>query len=138
MLNVGGEPQPKSGLPRWEFFMADPPTQPDVIVRQPMEQVKGCDHFATSGNVILSPEVWALIGKDCDGEKLEHGFIRLNRLLGKSEIVVPEQKKILEYSQVTLQCVFILLLSVIFFEGASRYIMDLEPEMKCADSNSGE
>jgi hypothetical protein len=106
MLNVGGEPQPKSGLPRWEFFMADPPTQPadsDVIVRQPMEQVKGCDHFATSGNVILSPEVWALIGKDCDGEKLEHGFIRLNRLLGKSEIVVPEQKKILEYSQVLFQ-----------------------------------
>jgi hypothetical protein len=115
MLNVGGEPQPKSGLPRCEFFMADPPTQPtksDVIVRQPMEQVKGCDHFATSGNVILSPEVWALIGKDCDGEKLEHGFIRLNRLLGKSEIVVPEQKKILEYSQVlfqTLQDSFIIL-----------------------------
>lgn len=101
ILNVGGEPQLKSGIPRWEYFMADPPQDPaapDVVLRQPMDQVKGCDHFATSGNVILSPEVWALIGKECDGEVLENGFIRLNRVLGR--IVIPEQKKILEFNQV--------------------------------------
>lgn len=52
MLSVGGGLQMPSGLPRWEFFMADMPkpsgSEPKHF-RHPMEQLRCCEEHANSG-----------------------------------------------------------------------------------------
>eukprot|EP00899_Mesostigma_viride_P003867 jgi/Mesvir1/13481/Mv16533-RA.2 len=49
-------------------------------VRHPIAQISHADSEAKSGDVILSPEGWALIGDQCEGERLKGGNVRLNRV----------------------------------------------------------
>ena len=61
MVHVGGV------FGRWEVLAAGPP----------MVQMGRAEHFAVSGDVVLSPEVVALIAAYCRTAPLEEGFARL-------------------------------------------------------------
>ena len=62
-LLVGGERD------RWEFLLAGPP----------LIQMGEAEHLARPGDVVLSPEAWALVREGAAGDPLERGFVRLRR-----------------------------------------------------------
>lgn len=55
---------------RWEFLVAGPP----------LSQVGAANAYAEPGQTVLSPEAWALAAEFCDGEPLEEGHMRLDRV----------------------------------------------------------
>lgn len=42
--------------------------------------------------MILSPEVWSLVEKHCEGELLESGFVRLSHIVGHVATHLPEEE----------------------------------------------
>ena len=65
-LFVGGERQ------RWEWLLAGPP----------LVQMGLAEHLARPGDVVLSPEAWAVVREGCVGDPLEGGFVRFRRARG--------------------------------------------------------
>jgi class 3 adenylate cyclase/tetratricopeptide (TPR) repeat protein len=61
-LFVGGERD------RWELLLAG----------SPLVQMGEAEHLARSGDVVLSPEAWALVREGSVAEPLEGGFVRLH------------------------------------------------------------
>ena len=60
-LHVGGV------LGRWEFF----------VTGEPMTQLRAAQGEARGGQVVLSPEAWALMGTDARGQTLNGGHVLL-------------------------------------------------------------
>jgi class 3 adenylate cyclase/tetratricopeptide (TPR) repeat protein len=52
---------------RWEF----------LVMGQPLLQVNQAEHQAGNGDVVLSPQAWALVEEDCSGEEVESGCVRV-------------------------------------------------------------
>jgi class 3 adenylate cyclase/tetratricopeptide (TPR) repeat protein len=61
---VGGEKE------RWEMLLAG----------SPLAQMGRAEHQARPGDVVLSPEAWALMGEGSVGNPLEGGFVRARRV----------------------------------------------------------
>lgn len=64
VMQVGGE------FGRWEL----------LITGDPLRQMSRAEQHAGPGEVILSPEAWALIGPTASGEPVESGCIRLGSI----------------------------------------------------------
>jgi hypothetical protein len=47
--------------------------------------------FETAGDVILSPEAWTHILKECDGEVLKGGFVRLGHIFGNISVPLSQR-----------------------------------------------
>ena len=56
---------------RWEFLIAG----------QPLNQCGQAEAQAQPGEVILSPETWALIDADCLGYRLPNGYVQLHQVM---------------------------------------------------------
>ncbi|MEW6733286.1 MAG: adenylate/guanylate cyclase domain-containing protein [Acidobacteriota bacterium] len=55
---------------RWEFLIAGPP----------LSQVGNANSQTQPGEVVISPEAWALLREHCTGEAKEDGYIRLTAM----------------------------------------------------------
>ena len=52
---------------RWEFLVAG----------RPLSQVGVANHHASPGDIVASPEAWALVSRTCTGETLADGAVRV-------------------------------------------------------------
>lgn len=55
---------------RWEF----------LVTGRPVRQVEQAENQAQPGDVIISPEAWALVRDDCTGDALNTGHVRLTAI----------------------------------------------------------
>jgi class 3 adenylate cyclase/tetratricopeptide (TPR) repeat protein len=55
---------------RWEF----------LVTGRPVRQVEQAEDQAQPGDVIISPEAWALVRDDCTGDALSSGHVRLTAI----------------------------------------------------------
>jgi class 3 adenylate cyclase len=70
-VHVGGY------LGRWEFLLSG----------DPLIQMSRAKDFASSGEVVLSPEAWSLIQGSCTGKTIESRFVKISETLKQASVL---------------------------------------------------